>query len=120
VQDLIERFGVRPEDLPALIVGGPRLLRNPTNLEVAEQFGFAGALDDGKVHDLAIVGAGPAGLAAAVYAASEGLDVLVLETSALPGLFAAGDVRSGSVKRIAGAAGDGASCVQLVHKVLQE
>jgi thioredoxin reductase (NADPH) len=82
VQDLIERFGVRPEDLPALIVGGDRLLRNPTNLEVAEQFGLTGALDDGKVHDLVIVGAGPAGLAAAVYAASEGLDVLVLETSA--------------------------------------
>jgi thioredoxin reductase (NADPH) len=82
VRDLIERFGVRPTDLPALIVGGKRLLRNPTNLEVAEQFGFAGAVDDSKVHDLVIVGAGPAGLAAAVYAASEGLDVLVLESSA--------------------------------------
>ncbi len=49
---------------------------------MAEQFGFAGAVDGSSVHDLVIVGAGPAGLAAAVYAASEGLDVLVLETNA--------------------------------------
>jgi thioredoxin reductase (NADPH) len=82
VQDLLERFGLRPQDLPALIVRGELLLRNPTNLEVAEQFGFAGTIDDSKVHDLVIVGAGPAGLAAAVYAASEGLDVLALETNA--------------------------------------
>jgi thioredoxin reductase (NADPH) len=79
---MIERFGVRPQDLPALIVRGELLLRHPTNLEVAEQFGLAGAVADRTVHDLVIVGAGPAGLAAAVYAASEGLDVLVLETNA--------------------------------------
>jgi len=72
VQDLLERFGVRPEDLPALIVRGKLLLRRPTNLEIAERFGFSSAVEDGKVHDLVVVGAGPAGLAAAVYAASEG------------------------------------------------
>jgi thioredoxin reductase (NADPH) len=82
VHGMIERFGVRPQDLPALIVRGELLLRHPTNLEVAEQFGLAGAVADRTVHDLVIVGAGPAGLAAAVYAASEGLDVLVLETNA--------------------------------------
>jgi thioredoxin reductase (NADPH) len=82
VQDLLERFGVRPEDLPALIVRGKLLLRKPTNVEIAEHFGLSSAIEDGKVHDLVVVGAGPAGLAAAVYAASEGLDVLVLETHA--------------------------------------
>jgi len=82
VQQLLERFGVRPEDLPALIVRGRLLLRKPTNLEVAEQFGFTNAIDQDKVQDLVVVGAGPAGLTAAVYAASEGLDVLVLESHA--------------------------------------
>jgi thioredoxin reductase (NADPH) len=82
VQQLLERFGVRPEDLPALIVRGKLLLRKPTNFEVAEQCGFTNAIDQDKVHDLVVVGAGPAGLTAAVYAASEGLDVLVLESHA--------------------------------------
>jgi len=82
VQELLERFGVRPEDLPALIVRGRLLLRKPTNLEVAVHFGFTQAVDQDKVHDLVVVGAGPAGLTAAVYAASEGLDVLVLEAHA--------------------------------------
>ncbi len=82
VQQLLERFGVRPEDLPALIVRGRLLLRKPTNFEVAEQCGFTNAIDQDKVHDLVVIGAGPAGLTAAVYAASEGLDVLVLESHA--------------------------------------
>ena len=73
---------MRPEDLPALIVRGKLLLRKPTNLEVAEHIGFTAAIDQDKVHDLVVVGAGPAGLTAAVYAASEGLDVLVLEAHA--------------------------------------
>src|SRR5262249_47858493 len=55
---------------------------NPSNAEVAAVLGFNSDVDDGRVHDLVVVGAGPSGLAAAVYGASEGLDVLVLESSA--------------------------------------
>jgi thioredoxin reductase (NADPH) len=82
VQELLQRFGVRPDDLPALIVRGKLLVRRPTNREIAEHFGLGSAVDEDKVHDVVVVGAGPAGLTAAVYAASEGLDVLVLETHA--------------------------------------
>jgi thioredoxin reductase (NADPH) len=82
VQELLERFAVRPEHLPVLIVRGKVLLRTPSNLEIAEHLGFGSAVEEDKVHDVVVVGAGPAGLTAAVYAASEGLDVLVLETHA--------------------------------------
>jgi len=58
------------------------VLRNPTNAQLADCLGFNAAIDQTQVHDLVIVGAGPAGLSAAVYSASEGLDVLVLETNA--------------------------------------
>ncbi|HEY4882236.1 MAG TPA: FAD-binding protein [Myxococcales bacterium] len=102
MQELLERFGVRPEDLPALIVRGKLLLRKPTNLEVAEHFGFTNVIDKDKVHDLVVIGAGPAGLTAAVYAASEGHDM----AAPYPGVFAAGDVR--------------AACIQLIHKAPQE
>ena len=57
-------------------------MRNPSNAEVAAALGLNPALDDSHVHDLVVVGAGPSGLAAAVYGASEGLDVMVLESSA--------------------------------------
>ena len=82
VQELLDRFGVRVEDIPFVICRGTRLLKNPTDAEVAECFGFNRAIDERAVRDLVIVGAGPAGLAAAVYGASEGLDVLVLESGA--------------------------------------
>ena len=58
------------------------MLRNPTNQQIADCLGFNEAIDPSRLRDLVIVGAGPAGLAAAVYGASEGLDVLVLESSA--------------------------------------
>jgi thioredoxin reductase (NADPH) len=82
VQALLDRFGVGVGDVPVLICRGERVLKNPTNEEVAECFGLSAPLDPEQVRDLVVVGAGPAGLAAAVYAASEGLDVLVLETEA--------------------------------------
>ena len=68
--------------MPVLICRGELVLRNPTNRQIADCLGFNDAIDQTQVRDLVIVGAGPAGLAAAVYGASEGLDVLVLEANA--------------------------------------
>jgi thioredoxin reductase (NADPH) len=68
-------------DVPVLICRGERVLKNPTNAEVADCLGLNPSIDRVAVRDLVIIGAGPAGLAAAVYAASEGLDVLVVEAS---------------------------------------
>jgi len=82
VQALLDRFHVRLEDVPVVICHGSRIFRNPSNEELADCLGMNPVLDDTIVHDLLIVGAGPAGLAAAVYAASEGLDVRMLETTA--------------------------------------
>jgi thioredoxin reductase (NADPH) len=81
VQDLMDRFSVSATDLPVLICRGQVVLRNPTNQEIANCLGFNEGIDQTHVRDLIIVGAGPAGLAAAVYGASEGLDVLVLESN---------------------------------------
>ena len=69
-------------DVPVLICRGTTVLRNPSNQEIADCLGFNDAIDETHVRDLVVVGAGPAGLAAAVYAASEGLDVLVIEAEA--------------------------------------
>jgi thioredoxin reductase (NADPH) len=80
VHDLLERFHVKVEDLPVLVCRGSIVLKNPSNEEVASVLGMNQQIDDDRVRDVIVVGAGPAGLAAAVYAASEGLDVLVLET----------------------------------------
>jgi thioredoxin reductase (NADPH) len=82
VQELLDQFGVAAEDIPVLICRGNVVLRNPTNEQIADCLGFNQAIDEQQVRDLVVVGAGPAGLAAAVYAASEGLDVLVLESNA--------------------------------------
>ena len=82
VQVLLDRFHVTAADVPVLICRGEAVLRNPTNQEIADCLGFNEAIDQTQIRDVVIVGAGPAGLAAAVYAASEGLDVLVLETNA--------------------------------------
>ena len=81
-QELLERFGVCTDDIPVVICNNVQVLRNPSAREVAECLGFNSDIDDSQVRDLLIVGAGPAGLAAAVYAASEGLDVLVVEKAA--------------------------------------
>jgi thioredoxin reductase (NADPH) len=83
-QDLLDRFHVTAADVPVLICHGDAVLRNPSNQQIADCLGFNDAIDRTHVRDLVIVGAGPAGLAAAVYGASEGLDVLVLESN-LPG-----------------------------------
>ena len=82
VQEMLDRFSLSIDDLPVLICRGSAVLRNPTNEEITGCLGFNEGIDQAHVRDLIIVGAGPAGLAAAVYGASEGLDVLVLESSA--------------------------------------
>ena len=81
-QALLERFHVRSEDVPVVICRGGELLKNPSNGDVAECLGLNAPPADDRVHDLLIIGAGPAGLAAAVYASSEGLDVRIVETFA--------------------------------------
>src|SRR3989440_5246151 len=82
VQNLLDHFHIEVTDIPVVICRGETVLRNPTNSEIANCLGFNDAVDRTQIHDVVIVGAGPAGLAAAVYSASEGLDVLVLETHA--------------------------------------
>jgi thioredoxin reductase (NADPH) len=82
LQETLDRFHVTLADVPVLICRGNVLLRNPTNEQIAECLGFNQAIDTERVRDLVVVGAGPSGLAAAVYGASEGLDVLVLEATA--------------------------------------
>jgi len=82
---LIERFQVDPGQLPIVLCPGGQLLRNPSETELARCIGLVGPIDPERLYDVAIVGAGPAGLAAAVYAASEGLAVLVLDCRAFGG-----------------------------------
>ncbi|WP_395397735.1 FAD-dependent oxidoreductase [Novosphingobium sp. BL-8A] len=76
---LVERVGVTPQELPLVVCPNGTLLRNPSDLELACCLGMMPKLEDDAIFDVAIVGAGPAGLAAAVYAASEGLSVIVLD-----------------------------------------
>lgn len=82
VQDLLDHFQIGDDDIPVLICRGEVVLRDPTNQEIAECLGFNEGIDPSLIRDLVVIGAGPSGLAAAVYGASEGLDVLVLESSA--------------------------------------
>ena len=82
VQALLDQFDIRVTEIPVLICRGELVLRNPSNAEVAECFGLNAGIDEGEVYDLIVVGAGPSGLAAAVYGASEGLNVLVVESNA--------------------------------------
>jgi thioredoxin reductase (NADPH) len=80
VRELLDRFHVKREDIPVVVCRGSVVLKNPSNEEVAACLGMNQQIDDDRVRDVIVVGAGPAGLAAGVYAASEGLDALVLET----------------------------------------
>jgi len=79
---LLDRFHLGAQDLPVVICGAGEVFRNPDNRSLADCLGINGVRDDSVVHDVIIVGAGPAGLAAAVYAASEGLDVRIVDTLA--------------------------------------
>jgi thioredoxin reductase (NADPH) len=84
-RQLVERFGVAADELPLMICPNGTLLKRPTDAEAAACLGMIPELDENDVYDVVIVGAGPAGLAAAVYAGSEGLSVLVLDQRAFGG-----------------------------------
>lgn len=81
-QALLDRFNVKASEVPVVICSGVKVMRGPTVQQLATCLGYRGGVDAAHVRDLVIIGAGPAGLAAAVYAASEGLDALVIETTA--------------------------------------
>ncbi len=82
---LIDRFHVDPGQLPIVLCPSGQLLRNPGEDELARCIGLVGPIDPNRVYDVAVVGAGPAGLAAAVYAASEGLTTIVLDSRVFGG-----------------------------------
>lgn len=82
---LLERFHVEPGQLPIVLCPGGQLLHNPGESQLARCIGMVGPIDPSRTYDVAVVGAGPAGLAAAVYAGSEGLSVLVLDCRAFGG-----------------------------------
>ena len=82
---VVERFGVLADELPLMVCPNGTLLKRPTDAEAGVALGITPELDPAKVYDVAVVGAGPAGLADAVYAASEGLSVLVLDQRAFGG-----------------------------------
>jgi thioredoxin reductase (NADPH) len=78
VKELLKRFGVSQNDTPVVTWGNKLILRNPSDHELADALGIRRPLQQ-TTYDLVVVGAGPAGLAAAVYGASEGLNTIVLE-----------------------------------------
>lgn len=92
VGDLFKQFQIRPEETPVVSYADDWMLRNPSNSELAKKIGLKTVNSYDTVYDLAIVGGGPAGLAAAVYAASEGLNTIVLERIA-PGGQAGGSAK---------------------------
>jgi thioredoxin reductase (NADPH) len=85
IEQLLDGFHVASADIPVLICRGTKVLKNPSNAEIADCLGFNAVLDAEAIREVVVVGAGPAGLAAAVYAASEGLDALVLEANVAGG-----------------------------------
>lgn len=84
-RDIVERLALQPDDLPLMICPVGTVLKRPSNADAGVCLGMTPALDPSRIYDTAIVGAGPAGLAAAVYAASEGLSVLVVDQRAFGG-----------------------------------
>jgi thioredoxin reductase (NADPH) len=82
VQEILDRFHLTTADVPVVICRCTQVLKNPSNREIADCLGFNETVDQAHLRDMVVIGAGPSGLAAAVYGASEGLDVLVVESSA--------------------------------------
>ncbi len=84
VSEILEHFDVGHEETPVIVYGGEWIVKNPSNRKMAECLGMKKPIEN-KVYDLAVIGAGPAGLAAAVYGSSEGLDTIILEKEGLGG-----------------------------------
>ena len=82
---LVEKFSILPEQLPVVLCPGGQLLRNPSEDQLARCMGLVGPIDSKKLYDVVVIGAGPAGLATAVYAASEGLSVLAIDCRSFGG-----------------------------------
>ena len=81
-QQTLDQFNVAITDVPVVICLGRNVLKNPSNEQLADCLGYSPVLDAAHIRDVVVVGAGPGGLAAAIYGGSEGLDVLVLESTA--------------------------------------
>lgn len=81
-QELLDRFNVKASEIPVVICNARNVLRSPSIQELADCLGLNSSIDRSLIRDIIIIGAGPAGLAAAVYAASEGLDALMIEATA--------------------------------------
>jgi thioredoxin reductase (NADPH) len=84
-EELLRRLGVQPSEAPVVLLGPGKVLRNPSNVELAKALGLRRDIERDASADVIVVGAGPAGLAAAVYAASEGLSTVVVEALATGG-----------------------------------
>jgi thioredoxin reductase (NADPH) len=115
VQSMLDQFQTSVSDIPVLIHRGEKVLRNPSNEEIAQLLGFNESVSEEELRDVTIVGAGPAGLSAAVYAASEGLNTLLLETSAPGG-------QAGSSSRIENYLGfpNGVSGLELASRAYEQ
>src|SRR5436190_17947527 len=81
-QELLDRFHLTPADIPVVICRGSLVFKLPTVEKLADCLGLNPTLDRTQIWDVVIIGAGPAGLGAAVYAASEGLSVLIIDATA--------------------------------------
>jgi len=81
-RNFLDRFSIAASEIPIVICNGTTVLRNPSTSQLADHLGLNDNIDNSLLHDLIVVGAGPAGLAAAVYAASEGLNILLIESHA--------------------------------------
>ena len=84
-ETLVQRFQVSSEELPIVLCPGGQLLRNPTEHQLARCVGLVGPINAEKLYDVAVIGAGPSGLATSVYAASEGLSVLTIDCRSFGG-----------------------------------
>ena len=82
---MLRALGIERETRPVVVLLDGRVLVDPTNAEVASAYGMTTALTDRRSYDVVVIGAGPAGLAAAVYASSEGIDALVVERESIGG-----------------------------------